>query len=107
MRGVRLPLGLVIASVLALPCAHAADLETEARELLQRRCLSCHGTKTKTAGLDLSSRDSALRRRSNGTAIQPNPPTQAPLLQSGLDGQMTPSRHLDAAEDKVLREWTQ
>ena len=105
MRGVRLPLGLVIASVLSLPCAHAADLETEAREILERRCLSCHGPKTKTAGLDLSNRDSALRGGSRGPAIKPGSPAESLLLERVLKGQMPPTGKLDAVEGEVLRRW--
>lgn len=40
----------------------ASDLEQEMQSLLQRRCLSCHGPKTKTAGLDLSTPDGIERR---------------------------------------------
>ena len=48
----------------------AADLEQEIQSLLQRRCLSCHGPKTKTAGLDLSTREGALKGGVSGAGAQ-------------------------------------
>src|SRR5258708_32973567 len=88
-----------------LQALYAADLETEAREILQRRCLSCHGPKTKTAGLDLSSRDSALRGGSKGPALKPGSPGESLLLERVLKGQMPPTGKLDAAQGEVLGHW--
>ena len=45
---------------IALPAA-AADLEVDARDVVARRCLGCHGPKSKVAGLDLSTRETALK----------------------------------------------
>ena len=58
----------------------ASDLEQEMQSLLQRRCLSCHGPKTKTAGLDLSTRDGALEGGVSGPALKPGSPAQSLLL---------------------------
>src|SRR5258708_8896056 len=86
-----------------LQAIYAAGLETEAREILQRRCLSCHGSKTKVAGLDLSGRESALRGGSKGPALQPGSVAGSLLLQRVLKGQMPPAAPLPASESEVLR----
>jgi mono/diheme cytochrome c family protein len=56
---------LILAVV--MPAA-AGDLEVEARDLVARRCLGCHGPKSKVAGLDLSTRETALKGGSKGPA---------------------------------------
>src|SRR5258707_15139485 len=62
---------LLIAMGMTLPCVAAAGIEDDARAILQRRCVACHGPKTKTAGLDLSSRETALRAGGKGPALKP------------------------------------
>src|SRR5262245_10719946 len=88
-----------------LQALYAAGLETEAREILQRRCLSCHGPETKVAGLDLSGRESALRGGSKGPALQPGSATGSLLLERVLKGQMPPAASLPASESDLLRRW--
>src|SRR5438128_509192 len=88
-----------------LQALYAAGLETEAREILQRRCLSCHGSKTKVAGLDLSGRESALRGGSKGPALKPGFAAGSLLLERALKGQMPPDAPLPASESEILRRW--
>jgi len=68
----------------------AAELESAATEILQRRCLSCHNAKVKTAGLDLSTRGVVPLRL---------------LLERVDKGQMPPSGPLSADEKATLRAW--
>src|SRR5258708_20910430 len=86
-----------------LQALYATGLETEAREILQRRCLSCHGSKTKVAGLDLSGRESALRGGGKGPPLHPRSATGSLLLERVLKGQMPPAAPLPASESEVLR----
>src|SRR5713226_4769200 len=74
MRRRTLALGLMTALWPMLPWLPAADLETEARAILERRCLICHGPPARVAGLDLSNRESALRGASKGPALKPGLP---------------------------------
>jgi hypothetical protein len=63
----RLPI-LLAAAALWL---RADDLELRTQALLQRRCLACHGLRTKTAGLDLSTREGASKGGVSGAALKP------------------------------------
>src|SRR5687767_11526584 len=83
----------------------AADLEQEIQSLLQRRCLSCHGPKTKTAGLDLSTRDGASKGGVTGPALKPGSPEESLLLSRVLKGQMPPAAPLPPAEKELLQRW--
>ena len=68
---------------------------------MQRRCLSCHGPKTKTAGLDLSTRDGALKGGVSGAALKPGSPAESLLLSRVLKGQMPPAAPLPPAEKEL------
>ena len=83
----------------------AADLEREILALLQRRCLSCHGPKTKTAGLDLSTRDSAMKGGTSGAALSPGSTANSLLFSRVLKGQMPPTGPLPEAEKELLQRW--
>src|SRR4051794_4051461 len=47
----------------------AADLNRDAGDILSTRCLSCHGPSVKMAGLDLSSRASAVKGGRRGSVL--------------------------------------
>src|SRR6185295_14984137 len=97
----RLPIVLWV----AVAALRAADLETEAREILQRRCLACHGPTTKTSGLDLSNRESALRGGSKGPALKPGSAADSLILDRILKNQMPPTVPLPEPEREILRRW--
>src|SRR5262245_28125926 len=97
--------GVLIALSAALGASAAVDLDTEAREILQRRCLGCHGSKTKTSGLDLSSREAALRGGSRGPALKPGLPAETLILDRILKNQMPPTGPLPDSEREILRRW--
>ena len=105
MRPIRIWPGLLLVLELALPCLRADDLESEARAILQRRCLPCHGPKTKTSGLDLSGRESALGGGSKGPALKPCAPGESLLLERVLKNQMPPTGPLPESEKESLRHW--
>ena len=96
---------LLIALGLTLPCVAAATIEDDARAILQQRCVACHGPKTKTAGLDLSSRETALRGGGKGPALKPGAPSDSFLLARVLKGEMPPTGPLPPPEGEILRLW--
>jgi uncharacterized protein DUF1553/uncharacterized protein DUF1549/cytochrome c/concanavalin A-like lectin/glucanase superfamily protein len=83
----------------------ADDLELRTQALLQRRCLPCHGPRTKTAGLDLSTREGALRGGLSGAALKPGSANESLLLSRVLKDQMPPSGPLAADEKQLLLQW--
>src|SRR6266566_1703866 len=85
--------------------AAAADLEVEARDLVARRCLSCHGPKSKVAGLDLSTRETALKGGSKGPALKPGAANDSLLMARVDKGQMPPTAPLPPEEKETLRRW--
>src|SRR6185369_4491686 len=96
---------LLMALGLTLPGLAAAGLESDAKEILQRRCVACHGPKRKTAGLDLSSREWAFGGGGKDPAVKPGSPSQRFLLDRVLKGQMPPTGPLPAPEADTLRRW--
>ena len=57
--------------------------------LLQKRCLGCHGVGAKLGGLDLSSREAALKGGSHGPAFAPGNSSKS-RLHLLVSGQRTP-----------------
>ncbi len=92
-------------SLLALTGAVWAQ---DARRILEANCLGCHGP-AKMGGLDLGSREAALRGGKRGPAIVPGDPAKSPLIQAVLrqgDLQMPPGKaRLAAGDIDVLKSW--
>jgi hypothetical protein len=84
---------LVLFLLLATGFCLAADVSVDGPAILARHCASCHSAKTKTAGLDLSTREATLR------AGLPR------ILRRVQLGQMPPSGALPAAEQETLAKW--
>jgi len=68
-------------------------LAADAPEILARRCVGCHNAKAKTAGLDLSTRE---------TTIKAGLPK---ILRRVQLGQMPPDGALPAADQETLAKW--
>ncbi len=66
--------------VVALGLALAASAQ-DALKILETRCVACHNTKTKQGGLDLSSREAALRGGGRGAAVVPGDVDRSLLYQ--------------------------
>ena len=88
-------------SLVAAPAE--SPLEADAVAVLQRRCLSCHGTRTKTSGLDLSSRASAEKGGSKGSAL--GSLASSLLLNRVLKAEMPPGNPLPEGERQILTQW--
>jgi hypothetical protein len=83
----------------------AAELETSATEILQRRCVSCHSAKVKMAKLDLTQRETAIQGGMRGAALKPADVAGSLLWQRIDKGEMPPSAPLPVEERRTLREW--
>ena len=96
---------LAVLILAALMPVYAADLEGEARDVIGRRCLGCHGAKSKVAGLDLSTRETALKGGSKGPALKPGTANESLLIARVDKGEMPPTAPLPLEERETLRRW--
>ncbi len=86
----------------------AAFFEHQVRPLLERNCLGCHGVGNRLAGLDLRSREAALKGGTRGAAFVAGQPDKSVLMQlvSGKRAPlMPPTGKLPAKEIALLRQW--
>ncbi len=93
------------------PVASPGDtsmFERQVAPLLQDRCLGCHGVGVRLSGLDLRTRDSALKGGIKGPSIVPGH-AAASLLYKMVIGevrpQMPPNQRLAPAEVAILKRW--
>src|SRR5215467_4582522 len=98
MRRISLVVKVLAGLCLTQSCVPAADLESEALAILERRCIICHGAQARVAGLDLSNRESALHGSGKGAALKPGSPAESLLLNRILRKAMPPTGPLPPAE---------
>lgn len=80
--------------------------EDKIAPLLASRCLDCHDSAVRQAGLDLSSRESALTGGDHGNAIVPGAASESLVWLMAESEAMPQNRPpLSAAEKQALREW--
>ena len=86
--------------------ANRALFESEVAPLLASRCLDCHDSAVRQAGLDLSSRQSALAGGDHGNAIVPGSAGES-LVWLMVDSEAMPQNRspLSSTEKEVLRDW--
>lgn len=89
----------LLSCILLALSALAADLEADAKAVLARRCLGCHNSSARVAGLSLADRESATR------AITAADPARARLLLRVVAKQMPPGNPLPPEEIANLRQW--
>jgi len=94
--------------LLAAAGARAADFNRDIAPVLAARCLKCHGAALQLSGLDLRSRESALKGGAHGPAFVPADPEKSPLYRM-ISGQLKPAMPMDgkltAAEVEAFRAW--
>ncbi len=88
-----------------VPFVSRADTDAGARAILERRCLICHNSTTKTSDLDVSTREGMLRGGSKGPALNAAAPLESLFYLRVRSGQMPPSAPLPAQEKETLRQW--
>lgn len=88
--------------------ADSAYFEAKVRPILQKNCLGCHGVGGKLGGLDMRSRESALRGGGRGAALVPGDAAKSLLfkLAKGARAPVMPPYGKLASEDlKTLKTW--
>jgi len=86
---------------------NTVSFERDVRPILQASCESCHGD-TRTSGLDLRTRDGALKGGDNGAAIVPGRADQSRLYRriAGLEEPSMPmGGELTAREIAIIKSW--
>jgi len=94
-------------SFLSLEAQESNALESRAKSIIEKRCLSCHSAELKTAELVLASRETAMKGGKSGPALIPNSPTESLLVRKVLEGQMPPGDALSKEEREILRKWVE
>jgi WD40 repeat protein len=85
-----------------------SKIPADAMRLLQRNCMGCHNAEKHKAGLNLTTRDTALKGTDDGPVIEPKKPDKSKLigvLAADSDPHMPPKKQLKPAEIDLLRKW--
>lgn len=94
--------------LLAVAAGHAADFNRDIAPVLSARCLKCHGAALQLSGLDLRTREAALKGGTHGPALVPADADKSPLYRM-ITGQTKPLMPMDgkltAAEIELFRTW--
>ncbi|MEX2264548.1 MAG: PSD1 and planctomycete cytochrome C domain-containing protein [Bryobacteraceae bacterium] len=93
---------------LAIPAPAADDVEAGAVQILTANCSQCHSKSAAMAGLDLSTRETALKGGQRGPSIIPGDSASSRLIQAVMRQgtlAMPPLKALPAADIEVLRRW--
>ena len=84
------------------------DFEEQVAPILTANCLKCHNSTKARAGLNLSTREKALKGSEAGEVLVPGKPEESLLVQRAVDGSMPPEadgRRLSQEEVDVLTAW--
>src|SRR6185295_17955846 len=81
-------------SILLLPASSVSaaeiDFEKQVAPILTANCLKCHNSAKARAGLNLSTREKALKGSDAGEVLVPGKPDESLLVQRAADGSMPP-----------------
>ncbi len=102
-------LAILLATAGPALCSEPTDFfETRIRPLLAKNCYACH-TDAKMGGLQLDSREHALKGGKSGPVIVPNDPSKSRLIlavsQTDAKLKMPPSGKLPDADIEALTTW--
>jgi hypothetical protein len=84
------------------------DFEKQVAPILVQNCIRCHNPAKARAGLNLSTRELALKGSDAGEVLIPGKPEESLLIKRAADGSMPPEtdgRRLTADEVAVLTGW--
>ena len=84
------------------------DFEKQVAPVLTANCIKCHNGKKARAGLNLSTREKALKGSEAGEVLVPGKPEESLLVQRAADGSMPPEadgRRLSKEEVEMLTAW--
>jgi len=109
MRTVAVPFGFVVLAASGTLAQAPSEFTTEIRPILERSCWNCHGEALQLSGLDLSTRESALRGGDSGAAIVPGRAEESRLYRrvAGLEPPPMPIEGdpLTPGEIDAVRKW--
>jgi hypothetical protein len=88
-----LVLGLAVLSMAAGSTTEAGGSESQARRILDARCVKCHGGGKLEGGLDLRRELTMLQGGDSGPALVPGKPEESLLVQKIESGEMPPGKH--------------
>src|SRR5215475_11969551 len=98
---------LLVSFACGVMFAQTQSIEQQAGAIVSRECLQCHG-QTAMSGLDLRTRESALKGGQHGAAIAPGDASSSRLFRR-VSGQEKPAMpmngRLSEAEISVLKTW--
>ena len=95
---------LATASLFLGQQADTPDVGARATTLIAKHCLSCHGTQA-TSGLNLTTREDALRGGQHGPALVPGDPEASLLWNRVSAGEMPLGNPLPPRDRRVFHEW--
>ena len=81
------------------------SFDSKVAPLLSQSCLSCHNADEQKGGLDLSSREAAMRGGDSGPAISAGDAEQSLLWERIQSEEMPPEHPLDETEKTIVKSW--
>ena len=81
------------------------DFDSQVAPLLAKACLGCHNATERKGGLDLTSRDGAVKGGDSGAALDVQHPADSLLGVRVAAGEMPPRKPLGAADRELLQNW--
>lgn len=89
------------------PGAPVASFADDVRPILQARCATCHGEKTRKADLDLTSAATLLKGGESGAAVVAGKPEDSLLYVKVRDHEMPPDDKPPLTDDQIgtIRRW--
>src|SRR6266480_3172361 len=97
---------LLLAACLCARVALADD--QKALLIIKENCQSCHNAEKHKGGLQLTSRDLALKGSDDGPVLQPGKSSASKMIEvlaPASDPHMPPKGQLTAAEIEILKQW--
>ena len=88
-------------------CDESNTFNSKVAPLLASKCLECHSGPKSKGGLDLSTKQTAIKGGESGTAFEAGNLDNSLLWQRVLDDEMPPKHPLSKQEKSILKSWIQ
>ena len=97
----------LMATALPLAAQRPDAVEQSASRIVSQQCLTCHNTEKPSAGLDLTTRESAMAGGQMGQALVPGDPEASLIYSKVADGQMPFGNPLPPEDREIFRRWVE
>ena len=97
----------LLAAALPLAAQQPDAVEQSAFRIVSQQCLTCHNTKKPSAGLDLTTRESAIAGGQMGQALVPGDPEASLIYSKVANGQMPFGNPLPPEDRELFRRWVE